>query len=82
MQPQYTIQNLGLTVPGQQKAQGFYTSVGTSLGFGRRHEPLDGQNVGKEYGKDGVVTRVIDFPGVGTYDVGADARANSNPSWK
>lgn len=52
------------------------------MGFGRRHEPLDGSNVRKEYGKDGVPTRVIDFPGVGTYDVGTDARANSNPTWK
>ena len=39
-------------------------------------------NVTKEYGKDGVPSRVIDFPGVGTYDISADAGNNSNPSWK
>jgi len=28
----YTVQNLGLNMPGQQKAQGYFNSVGTSLG--------------------------------------------------
>lgn len=74
MQPQYTIQNLGLTVPGQQKAQGFFTSVGTGLGFGRRHEPLDGQNIRHEYGEiDGIPSRVIDYPGTGEYNIAKDA---------
>jgi hypothetical protein len=39
------------------------------MGFGKRHEPIDGQNVNKEYGKDGVPVRRVDFPGVGTYDI-------------
>lgn len=52
------------------------------MGFGRRHEPIDGQNVGKEYGKDGIPVRRIDFPGVGTYDISKDASVNSNPTWK
>lgn len=38
----YTVQNLGLNMPGQEKVQGYFNSVGTSLGFGKRHEPLDG----------------------------------------
>tara|TARA_B110000503_G_C7020008_1_gene359366 strand:+ start:202 stop:306 length:105 start_codon:yes stop_codon:yes gene_type:complete len=33
--------------------------VGTSLGYGRRHEPLDGQPV--------------ENPGVGMYNIGKDA---------
>ena len=32
------ISNLGLNMPGQQPAQGFYHSVGASFGFGERHE--------------------------------------------
>ncbi len=63
----YQIQNLGLTVPGQQKAQGYFTSVGTSMGFGKRHDPLDGQP--------------INFPGVGNYDITKDIEQNSNPKW-
>ena len=64
----YSIANLGLTVPGQQKAQGFYTSVGTSLGFGERSDPLDN-----------VPTYV---PGVGEYNISKPAEENSNPTWK
>ena len=45
-----------------------YTSVGTSMGLGKRHEPLDGQPV--------------NHPGVGTYDIGKDAGDNPNPTWK
>lgn len=52
------------------------------MGFGKRHEPIDGQNVGKEYGKDGVPVRRIDFPGVGNYQIAKDASDNSNPTWK
>lgn len=86
MQPQYTIQNLGLTVPGQQKAQGYFTSVGTGLGFGKRHEPVDGQNVRHEYlihdDPDGRPARILDYPGAGEYDIGKTASQNSNPTWK
>ena len=75
---------MGLTVPGQSKAQGFYTSVGSGLGFGKRHEPLDGQNVRKEYGlnPDGYPSRIVDYAGVGEYDIGKNADENSNPTWK
>jgi len=52
---QFSIQNLGLTVPGQGKSQGYYNSVGTSMGMGKRHEPLDGQP--------------INNPGVGDYNL-------------
>jgi hypothetical protein len=55
----YNIANLGLTVPGQQRAQGFYTSVGTSLGYGERSDPLD------------LVPTFV--PGVGEYDIGKGA---------
>lgn len=47
---------------------GYYQSVGTSMGFGERHDPL----------KDNPMI----VPGVGTYNVGKDADGNSNPSWK
>lgn len=50
---QYSIQNLGLTVPGQQKAQGYFTSVGTSMGFGERPDGLNKMTLG--------------FPGPATY---------------
>ena len=45
------------------------------MGFGRRHEPLDGTNQRHEYGHDeaGNPSRVIDFPGVGEYDIGKTA---------
>lgn len=65
---QFSIQNLGLTVPTQQKAQGFNTSVGTSMGFGERHQPLDGMPVKN--------------PGVGDYDLAKDAIENNNPKWR
>lgn len=65
---QFSIQNLGLTVPTQQKAQGYFNSVGTSLGLGIRHQPLD--NVPWEN------------PGVGDYDLAKNAEENSNPTWK
>lgn len=65
---QYSIQNLGLTVPGQQKPQGYWNSVGTSLGYGKRHEPLDGKDVS--------------FPGVGNYEISQEANENPNPKWK
>ena len=64
----YNIANLGLTVPGQQKAQGFYTSVGTSLGYGDRSDPLD-------------YVPILN-PGVGEYNIGKNADENSNPTWK
>lgn len=38
------------------------------MGLGKRHEPLDGQN--------------LTFPGVGNYDLRKDANTNSNPTWK
>jgi len=55
-------------MPGQQKAMGYYTSTGTGLGFGERHDPL----------KDNPVV----VPGVGTYNVTKDAENNDNPKWK
>ena len=64
----YNIANLGLTVPGQQRAQGFYTSVGTSLGYGERSDLLD------------MVPKYV--PGVGEYDISKGAEENSNPTWK
>ena len=38
------------------------------MGLGKRHEPLDGQN--------------LTFPGVGNYDLRKGANENSNPTWK
>ena len=42
------ISNLGLNMPGQQPAQGFFHSVGASFGFGERHQEkgLDVPGVG------------------------------------
>jgi hypothetical protein len=51
----YSISNLGLNMPGQQKAQGYFTSVGTSLGFGEREDPNE---------------KRLNVPGVGTYNIG------------
>ena len=65
---QFSIQNLGLTVPGQAKSQGYFNSVGTSMGLGKRHEPLDGQPIYN--------------PGIGDYDLAKDAHENPNPTWK
>lgn len=65
---QFSIQNLGLTVPTQQKAQGFFNSVGTSMGYGKRHEPLDGMPTKN--------------PGVGDHDLTKEAGDNSNPKWR
>ena len=65
---QFSIQNLGLTVPTQTKAQGFNTSVGTSMGFGERHDPIDGQSLRN--------------PGVGEYNLAKDALENHNPGWR
>lgn len=64
----FSIQNLGLTVPTQQKPQGFFNSVGTSMGLGVRHDSLD----------------VMPWknPGVGTYELAKEATDNSNPTWK
>ena len=63
----YSISNLGLNMPGQQKAQGYMTSVGTSFGFGERSETVNPKKK---------------VPGVGTYDLGKEAEQNNNPSWK
>lgn len=53
-------------MPGQQKAQGYYTSVGTSFGLGERSndEPH------------------MIIPGVGTYEMAQDAQNNMAPAWK
>ena len=68
----YTVQNLGLNMPGQEKVQGYFNSVGTSLGFGKRHEPLDGQP--------------IYTPGVGSYNIdhniAKDAGKNADAQWR
>lgn len=64
----FAVSNLGLNMPGQQKAQGYYTSVGTSLGFGERHDPLDDNKT------------VV--PGVGTYNISKDGKDNDAPAWK
>lgn len=64
---QYSIQNLGLTVPGQQRPQGYFNSVGTSMGLGKRHEPLDGIDV--------------DYPGPGEHEVGKNAGENAAPAY-
>ena len=45
-----------------------YTSVGASMGFGERSDPLD------------LVPTYV--PGVGEYDIGKGAEENSNPTWK
>ena len=66
----YSIANLGLTVPGQQKSQGYFTSVGTSMGLGKRHEPLDSN------------LDAVNNPGIGSYDIGKMADENSNPTFK
>ena len=65
---QYSIQNLGLTVPGQRKAEGYYQSTGVSLGFGERHDPMERDKV--------------EWPGPGAHEVRKDARVNNNPKWK
>jgi len=39
----YSIQNLGLNMPGQQKPIGYWNSVGTSFGFGDRSDPIKGE---------------------------------------
>jgi len=51
----YSISNLGLNMPGQQKAQGYFTSVGTSFGFGERQDPIEAD--------------ILQVPGVGTYEM-------------
>lgn len=59
-------------MPGQEKVQGYFTSVGTSLGFGKRHDPLDGQN--------------LYTPGVGAYnidkDIAKDPNKNADAQWR
>ena len=59
---------MGLTVPSQQKPQGFFTSVGTSMGLGKRHGPLDG--VPQEN------------PGPGQHETTKDAGDNSAPAYR
>jgi hypothetical protein len=64
----FAVSNLGLNMPGQQKAQGYFTSVGTSFGFGER---TDEQSNNKTV-----------VPGVGTYNVTRDGNDNDAPAWK
>jgi len=62
----YSISNLGLNMPGQQKAQGYFTSVGPSFGLGERSSD---QNK-------------LDVPGVGNYEIGQNADQNLAPAYK
>ena len=62
-------------MPGQQKAQGYFNSVGSSMGqWGheslgqKRHEPDDGMP--------------IYVPCPSTYNIRKEASENSNPTWK
>ena len=55
-------------MPGQQKPIGYFNSVGTSLGFGERSDPNQGDR--------------MYVPGVGTYDVAKNADDNGAPAWK
>jgi hypothetical protein len=64
----YSISNLGLNMPGQQKPQGYFTSVGASFGFGDRPDPIAGEH--------------LSFPGTGQYDLRHSADTNSEPKWK
>ena len=45
-----------------------FTSVGTSMGLGKRHEPLDGVP--------------HENPGPGAHETAGDAAVNPNPTWK
>ena len=76
---------MGLTVPTQQKPQGYFTSVGTSLGFGERHDPLDGADVrfavrGPAHPEE--PKRTEPKPGVGEYDIDRAAEENYAPAWR
>jgi hypothetical protein len=62
------VSNLGLNMPGQQKAIGYFTSTGTGLGFGERYDPLK--------------ANPVQVPGVGTYDVTRNGEDNEGPKWK
>ena len=53
-------------MPGQQKAQGYFTSVGASFGLGERSN--DEPN--------------MIIPGVGNYEIAQDAHNNNAPAWK
>ena len=74
---QFSIQNLGLTVPTQQKPQGYFNSVGTSLGFGDRYDPLDGNDIRfamrGSAEPDEPKRNIKVVPGVGEYDIGKNA---------
>lgn len=72
-------------MPTQQKPQGYFTSVGTSLGFGERHDPLDGADVRfavRGTAEPGVPKRTEPRPGVGEYDIGRGAEENNSAAWR
>ena len=78
---------MGLTVPTEQKPQGFHTSGGTSMGYGERHDPLDGiadpRFACRGPAVPGEPKRPANInPGVGAYDVGKGAEENHAPTWK
>ena len=79
---QFSIQNLGLTIPQERKPQGLFTSSGTSIGFGARHEPLDGGSEPR-FAQRGPISpdqpkRLFNTnPGVGEYDVAGDIKKKS-----
>ena len=84
----FAVSNLGLNMPGQQKPQGFNTSVGTSFGYGERHDPLrEKKPIVNETltEKERIMidgNRNLVWPGVGTYDISKGADTNSNPKYK
>lgn len=55
-------------MPNQQHPQGPFTSVGTSMGLGKRHVP-------EEF-------MPLYTPGVGNYDIRKKASENNAPGWK
>lgn len=57
------------------------------MGLGKRHEPVDGQNVdgarnGVELPSVGYDRLNVRYPGVGNYDLRRTANENSNPHYK
>lgn len=60
-----------------------YTSGGTSIGFGERHEPLDGTNPDPRYAQRGAIspehpkTLFDQYPGVGEYNISGNILAKS-----
>ena len=75
----YSISNLGLNMPGQNKPIGYWNSVGTSFGFVERSDP----NIGDKMTNPGPGTypQMVDSEG---YDRrgGDEETAPNGPAWK